>query len=487
VAAVVMNFGLLHLGRPERALAEACRVLHEGGRCAFTVWCPPEETAGFGIVLRAVGTHGALDVALPDAPPFFRFSDPAESVRALRAHFLAPPADGFLRCFPAHQDGEAARTGAADPEPARKMAKEAVMPKNILIFSDGTGQEGGRSHNTNIYKLFSMVEDRTPHQVAFYDRGVGRGMRFLTGLVGGRGFARNVRDCYEFLFRHFESEDRIFLFGFSRGAATVRSLAYFIHLFGILPHSRPELIPRAWRIYQLHRGEDRKARADAFVRQHHTMWAKVHFLGCYDTVAALGLPFRTGSVLLDGLPGLKHRFHNFDLSPSVVHARHALAIDDERRTFHPLLWNAPDDSEVKGPVACESLRQVWFLGMHTDVGGGYAEQELSDIPLVWLTQEAVSCGLRIWAKHGVTIAEDPDGVMHDSRGRSWARLYRRQPRAWDPGRSDRPIVHQSVLDRTRSRANGEQPPYRAWLRDLDHDVEPWVRYEQQPWYPTAGA
>jgi len=360
------------------------------------------------------------------------------------------------------------------------------MPKNIVVFSDGTGQEGGSSHNTNIYKLFNMVEDRTPDQICFYDRGVGRGTAVVTGMVGGRGFGRNVRDCYQFIFDHFQAGDRIFLFGFSRGAATVRSLSYFIHLFGMLPHSRPDLIPRAWDIYKTVRPEARREAAKEFVSRHHTMWTKVHFIGCYDTVAALGLPWRAASVFLDGLPGFKHRFHSFDLSPAVVHARHAVALDDERLTFHPLLWAPLEEARARAKernekLECQSLRQVWFVGMHTDVGGGYDEQQVSDIPLVWITQEAVLHGLKMYDKHGVKIDERIDGKMHDSRGTTWTRLYRKKARTWDPKRSDRPVVHESVLERTHNRQNEGAPPYAPWLMAHDPEVEPWVRYPNQPW------
>ena len=105
------------------------------------------------------------------------------------------------------------------------------MGKNIVVFSDGTGQEGGVGHNTNVYKTFNMILDRSPEQVSFYDRGLGTGFRKLTGNALGRGFSKNVRQCYEFIFENYRQGDEIFLFGFSRGAATVRSLTGLIHLF----------------------------------------------------------------------------------------------------------------------------------------------------------------------------------------------------------------------------------------------------------------
>ena len=130
------------------------------------------------------------------------------------------------------------------------------MGKNIVVFSDGTGQDGGTRHNTNVYKLFNLILDRSARQISFYDPGLGTGFRKLTGNVMGRGFSKNVRQCYEFIFENYQAGDKIFLLGFSRGAATVRSLAGFIDLFGILPRSRTKLIDEAWKIYKI--GNDEK-------------------------------------------------------------------------------------------------------------------------------------------------------------------------------------------------------------------------------------
>ena len=363
------------------------------------------------------------------------------------------------------------------------------MPRNIVIFSDGTGQDGGSERNTNVYRLFNMTEQRTAHQVCFYDPGVGSTglVSRLPGLAGGVGFGRNVRDCYTFIFDTYQSGDRLFLIGFSRGAATVRSLAAFIHMFGILPPSRRGLIGRAWRIYQIRDPEKRKKAADEFIRHHVTMWTKVHFLGCYDTVSALGLPFNWASRLLDRVPWMRHRFHDFRLSPSVVHAYHALALDDRRTTFHPVLWDALEEEKKdpggrqRGvyPLACETMRQVWFPGVHTDVGGGYPKKGLSDITLVWLTRAAVAHGLRIFPGRTFDIREDPDGHMHDSCAGFPGRLYRRKPRFWDESRPDRPVVHETALLRRRSTANGQEPPYEAWTSRLnvEVEVERWIPFD----------
>lgn len=342
------------------------------------------------------------------------------------------------------------------------------MAKNLVVFSDGTGQEGGKGHNTNVYKLFNMIEDRTPNQMAFYDQGLGTGWRKITGMISGMGISRNIMDCYEFLFRNFQAGDNIYLFGFSRGAATVRSLSAFIHMFGILPRSRANLIKEAYGIYKINNDERRQRKAEEFIAKHHTMWCRVKFLGVWDTVAALGVPIKSISVILDKIPFFKHRFHNFQLSPSVEHAYHALAIDDERRTFHPVLW------EPK-LLDYQSMKQVWFCGAHTDVGGGYKEPQLSDIPLVWMTRMAVQKGLRIYPDHKVTVDQDINGVMHDSRKGFPGFLYRRKVRSWDSAKYGKPVVHESAQQRKKNKQNSDTPPYAPWILQQDCDTEPWVK------------
>lgn len=338
------------------------------------------------------------------------------------------------------------------------------MPKNIVVFSDGTGQEGGKGANTNIYKIFNMIEDRTLNQISFYDRGLGTGWRKVSGNIGGAGISRNIKECYTFIFENYEAGDRIFLFGFSRGAATVRSLSSFIHYFGILPKSRPELIDAAYKIYKISDTKKREDKAREFVQNHHTMWARIRFLGCYDTVAALGVPCKALDAILDRLPGFGHKFHNLRLSESVDNAYHALAIDDERKTFHPILWDA-------NTLSHQTIRQVWFCGMHTDVGGGYPEDELADIPLKWMKDNAVENGLLIYNKNASPICGNPNGKMHNSRGKGWAKLYRKEKRSWGPRRTDKPVVHRSVLERIKNVNNEDNPAYRPWILDIEYEVE----------------
>lgn len=343
------------------------------------------------------------------------------------------------------------------------------MTKNIVIFSDGTGQEGGTDHNSNVYSLFNLILDRSSRQISFYDKGLGTGWRKATGNIAGRGFSKNVIQCYEFIFQNFEHDDKIFLFGFSRGAATVRSLAGLIHLFGILPRSRSELIKEAWKIYKIKDAKTRKERANEFVSLNHTMWANVQFLGVWDTVAALGIPNTRIDRVINWL--IPHGFHDFNLSESIRHACHALAIDDVRKTFYPVLFE-PDLKED------QTLRQVWFMGMHTDVGGGYIEKELSAIVLEWMVQHAVRQGLHIYKpkkRKSPICLPDPNGKMHNSRDKFWKRaIFKAKPRDWDQSRFGRAVVHESVTLRTASIDNKEDGGYKPWILNKDPEVEPWT-------------
>lgn len=335
------------------------------------------------------------------------------------------------------------------------------MSKNIVVFSDGTGQEGGEGPDTNVYKLFKAVENRTPKQIAFYDRGLGTGSRWLTGKISGAGIGDNILECYEFIFDNFEAGDSIYLFGFSRGAATVRSLSGFIDAFGILPKSRPELIARAYKIYKIQNTDKRIAAAEDFCQRHHTMWSRVKFLGVWDTVSALGVPFGPLDRMIELLPTFRHKFHNFSLSPSVENAYHALSVDDERLTFHPTLW----DEDIK---EYQTMEQVWFPGVHTDVGGGYADTGLSDIALKWMIEHAASHELKIYAKEILEFNGNPDGTMHDSRSGTFSRFFKKKERFW-PERDGvgklrkAPVVHSSVQERTLDKENQTLKGYRPWV------------------------
>jgi uncharacterized protein (DUF2235 family) len=342
--------------------------------------------------------------------------------------------------------------------------------KNIAVFCDGTGQEGGVGSNTNVYKLFQMVEDRTSNQVAFYDAGLGTNWQKYTGSISGAGITKNILECYQFISDQYQWGDRIFLFGFSRGAATVRSLAGFISRFGILPHSRPDLGAQAWKIYMKSDLDRREKMATDFLRRNTTTWCNIDFVGVWDTVSALGLP--KAGAYLDSIPGMRHTFHDFKLSKCIQHAYHAISIDEDRKAFLPTLYQTEengvsllgeafvdprigDASEQADRNRKQTLRQVWFTGVHTDVGGGYPEKGLSDISLAWMIdramdEEVLEHPLKLFPFNNVEIEQDIEGVIHSERD-TWKKKL--------------------LL------AGNESTAYKPWiLEGLSND-----QYEVEPW------
>jgi uncharacterized protein (DUF2235 family) len=316
--------------------------------------------------------------------------------------------------------------------------REATMGKTICIFSDGTGQAGGVNpiNWTNVYRLFVAMRDADPDgQICFYDPGLGANpddSKSLTvfekayNLVSkatGYGITRNIVDCYTALMHCCEPGDRVFLFGFSRGAYTVRSLGAVLGLCGI-PPGLPKV--RRWdgfesqldgaartiateavtKVYQVRDAKAREDAAAAFRDTHRTSAAPPYFVGVWDTVRALGV-----KGLSDLLPN-RHYFNNDFLHKDVRYGRQALAIDENRKTFKPEIWDergAPPDQ----------IRQVWFSGVHSDIGGGYGlRMGLADLTLEWMIAEAMACEAPPaidLAKLPQPLAPDALGNQHDER------------------------------------------------------------------------
>jgi len=331
---------------------------------------------------------------------------------------------------------------------------------NIVVCIDGLA-EGWRGGATNVFKLFNMLEDRTANQVAFYDVGAwfrpGIGVSEL--LRPGTGMSAKICRAYEFIFERFEAGDQIYLFGTGRGAATVALLAEMLHLFGVLPVGHKELIAKGYSIFNTRDPERRRRKAHGFVYSHHTMWCVVPFLGVWDTVLTRG-----HAVDELGYSGLGYKHYRPSLPHCVSNCYHALAIDDERKAFHPRIWSP----EI---LPRQSMKQVWFSGMHADVGGGYQESALSDISLRWMVKSAERHGLRIYSHHGVREDPDPNGIMHDSFLGVGARWYAREARTWDVNAHGKPQVHASVLDRRLNRHNADTSSYAPWILDGDYEVE----------------
>lgn len=398
-------------------------------------------------------------------------------------------------------------TRKAAPPTAAAAAPPVFPPKNIYLFSDGTGNSSAKLQKTNVWRLYEALElgtapsseagtegRGTAVQIAYYDNGVGTSaIPALAALGGifGFGLARNVRGLYKYLCRNYRPGDRIFAFGFSRGAFTIRLLVGFIVCLGVARADNEaeldRLVSWGWRKF---RGTFKPyvfSGLPAIIRTLENLpgtlarWGRhllrrpeptppgqkfqpveIEFVGVWDTVAAYGGPFveftRGIDMMLRPLS-----MDNFRLNPGIKHARHAIAIDDKRESFVPLPWDELHEQTLvaEGKVAPDRLRQVFFAGMHSDVGGGYADDSLAYVSLVWMIEQARPRGMRLIPESERRIRDFANslGPIHDSR-QGVGVMYRYQPRpiaAWlDP----RPPANWLQLDPASGRGATVKPSAR---------------------------
>ncbi|WP_257167864.1 DUF2235 domain-containing protein [Bradyrhizobium sp. SRS-191] len=306
--------------------------------------------------------------------------------------------------------------------------------KNIVICCDGTGNEISEniSNVLKLYRCLRKTDKTTPHQAVFYDPGVGTltqpdswhrfktNFNMVLGLATGYGLDDNVINAYCFLATHYEDGDRIFLFGFSRGAYTVRVLAGLIHKVGLISPDQLNLAGSgviAYKKYssdnpQAGRGvtkevesteeegpipESRDDQAAQFARITSTRWPTIHFVGVWDTVASVIVPRTDRLFALPSLEELAFTISN----PSVKIFRQAAAMDERRCMFRLKPWEMPQTFTPnrfnKAKASPQDAKQVWFAGVHCDVGGGYPEAQsaASKYPLLWMIDEAVEAGLAV--------------------------------------------------------------------------------------------
>jgi len=342
-----------------------------------------------------------------------------------------------------------------------------MKSRNLIVLSDGTGNGASQACKTNVWRLYQALNLRNGEQVAEFGDGVGTsGISFLRviGLVLGVGVKRNVLNLYKFLCHNYRREkqpdgrierDRIWMFGFSRGAFTIRVLAGLVHSEGLVEfETEAELERNAIAAYRAFRKKAFPAKAcwvfwvplGRLVRDIAvSCWQRltgaktyeqipkrenieIHFIGAWDTVAAYGLPIDELTIAVDKWVW-PMKFEDTSLLPRVKHARHALGLDDERRTFHPIPWDERAEKETYGTVDPVRLTQVWFPGMHADVGGGYPDDGLSYVPLCWMIDEAEKRGLKFEAPivDVYRSLASPTGRLYDSRA-GFGALWRYQPR-----------------------------------------------------------
>ena len=409
------------------------------------------------------------------------------------------------------------------------------MARRIVLLSDGTGNSAAKVWRTNVWRVFEALDLSGDDQVAFYDDGVGTSSFKPLAVIGGAfgyGLKRNVIDIYKFACRNIRSDDdELFAFGFSRGAFTIRVVTGLIHNQGLVQaDSEGELDRLARAAYRAYRAEHFhtvlriesafRALRDLFIpgtydKTANRRFANIRFLGLWDTVAAYGLPVEEMTIgVSKWIWPLELPDHN--LNPDVKRACHALSLDDERTTFHPVLWNergmAPAPLiEGKRWTYSERISQVWFAGVHSNVGGGYPDDSLAQIPLVWIMQEAKACGLtfKTWptADPDPLIAarsgRDKDGRLYNPRSglggfyrygpRSVAELCstvfarHRRDNTIDEIFIETPKIHESVFRRIQNAARAYAPLGLPARYDVVRDDGEIVSLAQAPFESAAAA
>jgi uncharacterized protein (DUF2235 family) len=305
------------------------------------------------------------------------------------------------------------------------------MPKNIVICCDGTGNEFDGDCNSNVVKLYStLVIDET--QVGYYHPGVGtmgapnarnwieKKWSLVKGLAFGAGFLGNLGDAYRYLMNVYADGDRVYLFGFSRGSYTARALAGVLHMYGLLCPGNDGLIPYVLRMYARKTreaaGMQETLKVADYFKATFSRDCPLYFEGLWDTVSSVGwilspvvIPFSARN-------------------PSMHIGRHAVSIHERRCFYRQNLWGAPFEGQ--------DIKQVWFTGVHSDVGGSYAESQsgLSKVTLEWMLHEASAAGVKIDDTKAATVlgrAQPPEPWMPEYvRPDAYAEMHRSLHGAW---------------------------------------------------------
>ena len=370
------------------------------------------------------------------------------------------------------------------------------MGKNIILCADGTGNKGGYTPSSNVYKIYNAINihDEDNPQIRFYDNGVGTEKnKYYRGLAGafGLGFKSNVIDLYEYLAKNYQPGDQVYLFGFSRGAATVRAFAGFIATSGLVKgknldkYGLKNRVNEAFDAYKKLRRKNLQTNKKKFLAEQEKILDKnkshgiipIRFVGVWDTVSSLGFPQKwdkTGisvfalNLFFMGLDRvsdifLPHNFYNYNIKDNVQYAYQALAIDDERTSFWPKVWIEKDYTGF--------IEQVWFAGMHSNVGGGYNRAGMATVALEWMMLKSGAQGLVFNKDTLENTHENADvhGRMYNSRD-GFAIYYRYHPREIEKvckdKLNDKIKIHESVIARMRRKTSN----YAPCLLPIDFDV-----------------
>ncbi len=380
-------------------------------------------------------------------------------------------------------DGAAPAPPVTHTQPSLPPMPAVRLAKKLIVFSDGTGNSSAKAEKTNVWRLFQALDLTTSDQLALYDDGVGTSTNKYVAAIGGAfgyGLKRNVIDLYKFICRNYDDDSTdIYGFGFSRGAFTIRVLMGLITSEGLVHFSSEEELHRraveayshfrrkcfkppfmspvyAYRfVRRLLRAGAKSLRNEPYERRARRHVNRIRFLGLWDTVSAYGMPIAELKPAINWL-FWPMNFSDHVLSAKVERAVQALSLDDERTTFHPIPWDESHEQNQK------RITQVWFAGVHANVGGGYPEDQLSLVSLDWMMRHAMDNGLRLQPACVERISNEKSsfGKIYDARAGLGA-FYRYAPRdiktCAERCTHVLPIVHGSVIARMARGADAYVP------------------------------
>lgn len=278
------------------------------------------------------------------------------------------------------------------------------MKRRLIVCSDGTWQDLAKNYPTNVVKMAQAIQpldsfnNHHIHQIVYYDEGLGTkqidtGHSLIDTLIKigggalGLGIDHKIQDAYRFLCLNYETDDEIYLFGFSRGAYTVRCLAGLIYNSGLLHRKFIRKVPKAYELYREKQNPDNAPNGKNSIdfRNQYGQQVPIKALCCWDTVASLGIPDFIHSVKLDEKFNERYRFYDSTVNPTIEKAFHAVAIDEIRKVFDVTRMESSKENQVI---------QVWFPGGHGCVGGGCKQEcGLSDAALLWMMEQVEQLGL----------------------------------------------------------------------------------------------
>lgn len=325
--------------------------------------------------------------------------------------------------------------------------------RRLILCMDGTWNEPDKASSdydvrrpTNIVKIaraVKPVDDKGISQIVYYDEGVGTHNRTdkILGGLSGIGIVDNILEAYRFLVHNFQPGDEIYLFGFSRGAFTARSLSGLINAIGLLPKNNAYWLPEG---YELYRKQANDNKLTNYRNEYNSVIPDIEAICVWDTVGALGIPLG----FIQELSRRKYAFHDTELSANVKNGFHALAIDEKREAFKPTLWS-------KKAHNSQIMEQMWFSGVHSGIGGSYRNDGLANCTLNWMVEMLTPLGLQFDKKYLSFFKSNPLGPMYESR----KGMYRLLPKHIRP-MGTKKMHNESLYSGVHKRVKRKDPKYK---------------------------